>query len=73
MGTSAHYETCERTVNCLITLAKSWPREKMSRIYPTRDCVLVGTIKLVISRMETTWAVVSYIFADVADNAVVCA
>ena len=57
----------------LITLANSWPRERMTGLYPARDCVFVGARKTFISLVDAIWAVVSYVLADVADKAVVYA
>ena len=58
-------------VNCLITLAKTWPREGMAVVNPTADHSFVDAGELFVSRVNAVWAVLSYVVTDLADDAVV--
>ena len=58
-------------VNCLITLAKTWPREGMAVVNPTTDHYFVDARELFVSSVDAVWAVLSYVVTDLADDAVV--
>ena len=58
-------------VNCLITFAKTWPREGMAVVNPTADRSFVDAGELFVSRVNAVWAVLSYVVTDLTDDAVV--